>query len=76
MSFRDTQQMAKKIKINDELYEKTRRIVEELGYASVDEFVTYKGERVNPPGMEDDDKAIVDRLKGLGYIACSVQILF
>ncbi len=70
MFFRNTQQMAKKIKINDELYEKTKRIVEELGYASVDEFVTHVLEReVNPPGMEDDDKAIVDRLKGLGYIA-------
>ena len=54
----------------NELYEKTKRIVEELGYASVDEFVTHVLEReVNPPGMEDDDKAIVDRLKGLGYIA-------
>ena len=62
--------MAKKIKIENELYEKTKQICEELGYSSVDEFVAHVLEReVNPPGMEDDNKAIVDRLKGLGYIA-------
>lgn len=62
--------MAKKVKLENELYEKTKRIAEELGYSSIDEFVTHVLEReVNPPGMEDDDAAVVDRLKGLGYIA-------
>ncbi len=48
-----------KIKINDELYEKTRRIVEELGYASVDEFVTHVLEReVNPPAWRMTTKPL------------------
>lgn len=62
--------MAKKIKLENELYEKTARISEELGYSSIDEFVSHVLEReVNPPGMEDNDEDVVNRLKGLGYIA-------
>ncbi len=59
-----------KIKIEHELYEKVKRISEELGYSSPDEFVTHVLEReVNPPGADDRDEEVLDRLKGLGYIA-------
>ena len=59
-----------KIKLDNALYEKVKRISEELGYSSPDEFVTHVLEReVNPPGMEDQDEDVVNRLKGLGYIA-------
>jgi len=62
--------MAKKIKLENELYEKVARISEELGYSSIDEFVSHVLEReVNPAGMEDNDEDVVNRLKGLGYIA-------
>ncbi len=59
-----------KINLDKELYEKAKKISDDLGYSSVDEFVTHVVEReVNPPGMEGDDAAVVNRLKGLGYIA-------
>lgn len=59
-----------KIKIENELYEKVKKISQELGYSSVDEFVTHVLEReVSPPGSDDTDEDVVNRLKGLGYIA-------
>lgn len=59
-----------KIKIEKELYEKVKEVAEESGYSSVEEFVSHVLERViNPPEAKDQDEDVLNRLKGLGYIA-------
>lgn len=59
-----------KIKIDKELYEKIKQVAEDAGYSSVEEFVAHVLEReVNPPGADDRDEDVLNRLKGLGYIA-------
>jgi metal-responsive CopG/Arc/MetJ family transcriptional regulator len=59
-----------KITIEKELYEQVKKVAEEAGYSSVEEFVTHVIEReVNPPGADDRDEDMLNRLKGLGYIA-------
>ena len=58
-----------KIKIERELYEEIKKISKNAGYSSVDEFVNHILERtVTPPGGDDMDEEVLDRLKGLGYI--------
>jgi hypothetical protein len=59
-----------KITIEKDLYEKAKAVAEEAGYSSVEEFITHILERaVNPPGADDQDETVMDRLKGLGYIS-------
>lgn len=59
-----------KIKVEKDLYEKVKQVAEEVGYSSVEEFVAHVLEHaVNPPEANDTDVDMVDRLKGLGYIA-------
>ena len=59
-----------KIKIEKELYEKVKEVAEESGYSSVEEFVSHVLERViNPAEANDQDDDVLNRLKGLGYIA-------
>jgi len=59
-----------KIKIDKELYEEVKKVSENAGYSSAEEFVLHLLEKVvNPPDAEDSDEDLVKRLQGLGYIA-------
>jgi len=58
-----------KLKIESGLFDRLKKITEIAGYSSVEEFVTHmiekELEKIEAP---EDDKAIEERLRGLGYI--------
>ena len=58
-----------KIKIDSNLYDRLKKVTEVAGYSSVEEFVTHmiekELEKIEAP---DDDRAVEERLRGLGYI--------
>ena len=58
-----------KIKIDGALYDRLKKVAEVAGYSSVEEFVIHmiekELEKIESP---DDDRAIEERLRGLGYI--------
>ena len=58
-----------KIKIESGLYDRIKKVSEIAGYSRVEEFVTHmiekELEKIEAP---TDDKAIEERLRGLGYI--------
>ncbi|MBD3385487.1 hypothetical protein GF407_11250 [candidate division KSB1 bacterium] len=61
----------KKIKLNDELYDKAKKYAETAGYSSVDEFITHIIEK-EIQNIEQDGASLEEvekRLKGLGYIS-------
>ena len=59
-----------KIKLDKELYAKAKEAASASGYASVEEFVGHVLEQaLNRPGEDDADPDVLERLKGLGYIA-------
>lgn len=60
-----------KVKIEDSLYERVQKIAAVAGYASADEFIVHmiekelgKMESTTP----EDDQAVIERLRGLGYL--------
>jgi len=59
-----------KIKIESGLYDRLKNVTDIAGYSSVGEFVTHmiekELEKIEVP--DDDEKAVEERLKGLGYI--------
>lgn len=60
-----------KIKLNKDLYQRACEVAQVAGYSSVDEFVEHLVERAlrdAEPSDEDDQRAVEDRLRGLGYI--------
>ncbi len=63
-----------RIKLDGELLSRCRKQAEQLGYSSVEEFVTHVLERelrsMEGTGDESaaDEAEIANRLKGLGYI--------
>ena len=58
-----------KIKIDSNLYARLKKITEIAGYSSVEEFVLHMIEReLEKLEVPDDDTAIEERLRGLGYI--------
>ena len=63
-----------RIKLDGELLSRCRKQAEQLGYSSVEEFVTHVLERelrsMESTGGESaaDEEEIANRLKGLGYI--------
>ena len=63
-----------RIKLDGELLSRCRQQAEQLGYSSVEEFVTHVLERelrsMESTGDETaaDEEQIANRLKGLGYI--------
>ena len=60
-----------KIKINKDLHQRASEVAQVAGYSSVDEFVEHLVERAlreTEPGGEEDQKAVEERLRGLGYI--------
>ncbi len=61
--------MAQKIKLENDLYERVKKVAEVAGYASADEFIIHMIEKElqvleNPEDNED----ITERLRGLGYL--------
>lgn len=58
-----------KIKIDNNLFARLQNVAGIAGYSSVEEFVVHmiekELEKIESP---DDDQAIEDRLRGLGYI--------
>ncbi len=63
-----------RIKLDGELLSRCRKQAEQLGYSSVEEFVTHVLERElrsmesSGGGTAADEEEIANRLKGLGYI--------
>lgn len=64
-----------KIKIDDDLYARAKKISDTAGYSSVDEFIAHVLEKEiqtltggGDYSAEDEEK-IKERLKGLGYIS-------
>ena len=59
-----------KIKIDNALYEEVKRLSQKAGYESPDEFVAHMLERELRRGDdEEQDEAVLERLRGLGYIS-------
>ena len=60
-----------KIKLDKALYERLSQVSEKAGYSSVDEFVKTIIEKELEKlegGGDEDDAALQERLRGLGYI--------
>jgi len=60
-----------KIKINKDLYQRAADVAQAAGYSSVDEFVEHLIERAlreTETSDEEDQAAVEQRLRGLGYI--------
>ncbi len=59
-----------KIKIESGLHDRIKKVTEVAGYSSIEEFVTHmiekELEKIEAP--DDNDKAVEERLRGLGYI--------
>ena len=58
-----------KIKIENGLHDRLKKVTEIAGYSSVEEFVTHMIEKeLEKLESPEDDKVIEERLRGLGYI--------
>jgi hypothetical protein len=58
-----------KIKVDDALFERVRRIADQAGYASADEFVVHVLEKeMSKLEAAESDEQVTERLKGLGYL--------
>jgi predicted DNA-binding protein len=61
--------MAAKLKIDDGLYARLKKVADLAGYASPDEFVTHMIEKelakLETAGTAEE---VTERLKGLGYL--------
>lgn len=59
----------KKVKIDDELYEKLQLAAERAGYSSTEEFVTHTLEIAASQITEaESEEEVKKRLQGLGYL--------
>lgn len=58
-----------KLKIDDSLYDRVKRVSDVAGYASPEEFIVHIIEKeLGKLESATDDQEVVDRLKGLGYL--------
>ena len=60
----------KKIKLEGELFDRTKKFAETAGYSSVDEFITHLIEK-ELSKIEDGGDSVEEvekRLRGLGYV--------
>jgi len=58
-----------KIKIDSKLYDRAKKVSEEAGYSSIEEFITHIIETALEPYEKDEaDEKVADQLRGLGYI--------
>ena len=61
--------MAPRIKIDPDLFERVRKIVERADYSSPEEFIIHVIEtELAKLESADSDSKVTDRLRGLGYI--------
>jgi metal-responsive CopG/Arc/MetJ family transcriptional regulator len=58
-----------KIKIDDNLFERVKKIAQIAGYSSPEEFVIHIIEKeLSQLESAEDEKTVVERLRGLGYL--------
>lgn len=57
-----------KIKIDDNLYDRVKKVAEVAGYGSPEEFIIHMIEKELEQVETSDDKEVIERLKGLGYL--------
>lgn len=58
-----------KIKLDNDLYDRIRKMSETAGYASPDEFIVYVLEKeLSMLESAGSDDKVTERLKGLGYL--------
>ena len=60
-----------KIKLDPHLYDRVKKVSQQAGYASPDEFILHIIERelaALESREDEDDPKVIERLKGLGYI--------
>jgi hypothetical protein len=59
-----------KVKIDDNLYDRVKKVAEIGGYASADEFIVHiiEKELGQLESKTDDEQEVIERLKGLGYL--------
>lgn len=61
--------MARKIKIDDDLYEKLAACASAAGYSGTEEFIVHVLEKTAAGvGETDDEEKVKERLRGLGYL--------
>ncbi len=61
--------MAKKIKIENDLYDQLKEYAEAAGYSSADEFIVHVLEKsVADLEKNADRESVKERLTGLGYL--------
>ncbi|MDP8248083.1 MAG: hypothetical protein P9M00_08090 [Candidatus Tritonobacter lacicola] len=62
--------MAKKIKIESDLYEKLEKCAGTAGYSSTEEFIIHILEKtVRDIDAGDDEEKVKEKLRGLGYLS-------
>lgn len=59
---------APKVHLDSGLYERAQKRAKELGYASLQEYVQHLIERDLENLTEEEQAALDERLKGLGYL--------
>jgi hypothetical protein len=57
-----------KVKIDSGLYDRAKKVSEQAGYTSVEEFITTMIEKELALLESSDDDSVKDQLRGLGYI--------
>ena len=58
-----------RIKLDDNLYDRVKKVADVAGYASPEEFIVHMIEKeLSKLEAAEDDQQIVERLKGLGYL--------
>jgi len=58
-----------KVKIDENLYERVKKVAEKAGYATPEEFVIHVLEKeLSVLESADSDADVTERLRGLGYI--------
>lgn len=59
---------APRLKLDPELHRRAEERARELGYSSLEEYVSHLLERELATLTPEQDAAVVERLKGLGYL--------
>ena len=58
-----------KINLDDNLYDRVKKVAQIGGYPSADEFIVHIIEKeLGKLESSDDEKEVIDRLRGLGYL--------
>jgi len=58
-----------KIKIDDNLYDRVKKVAQIAGYSSPEEFIVHIIEKeLSAVESGDDEQQVIERLRGLGYI--------